>query len=88
MKVDDDRVLEAIAEVARDQLGFSGELRPELRLAEDLELDSLKILTLAVEVENRFQICLDPDSEAQIVTIGDLVATVRRELEGRSRDAD
>jgi acyl carrier protein len=81
-------VLEAIAEVARDQLGFAGELRPEHRLAEDLELDSLKILTLAVEVENRFRICLDPDSEAQIVTVGDLVATVRRKLERRSLDAD
>ena len=81
MSAGDDRVLEAIAEVARDQLGFSGELRPEHRLAEDLEIDSLKILTLAVEVENRFRICLDPDSEAQIVTIGDLVATVRRKLD-------
>jgi acyl carrier protein len=81
LNAEDQRVLEAIAEVARDQLGFSGELRPELRLAEDLELDSLKILTLAVEVENRFRICLDPDSEAQIVTIGDLVASVRRKRE-------
>ena len=48
---------------------------------EDLELDSLKALTLAVEVENRFRVCLDPEIEATIVTVGDLVDMVRRELE-------
>jgi acyl carrier protein len=88
VRADDGRILQVIHEVAREQLGFSGSLRPEMRLAEDLELDSLKTLTLAVEVENRFRICLDPDSEAQIVTVGDLVATVRRKLDERPRDAE
>jgi acyl carrier protein len=88
VRADDGRILQVIREVAREQLGFSGSLRPEMRLAEDLELDSLKTLTLAVEVENRFRICLDPDSEAQIVTVGDLVATVRRKLDERPRDAE
>ena len=37
---------------------------------------------------NRFRICLDADSEAEIVTVGDLVATVGRKLEQRARDAD
>lgn len=88
MNADEGQVLEVIGALAREQFGFTGALRPEQRLAEDLELDSLKTLTLAVEVENRFQICLDPDSEAQIVTVGDLVATVRRKLDERSRDPE
>jgi acyl carrier protein len=67
--------------VAREHVGFDGELRPELRLVEDLELDSLKALTLAVEVENRFRICLDPEIEARINTVGDLVSTVSAQLE-------
>ena len=84
----DAEILVAVEQVARDHVGWQGNLRPEMRLAEDLELDSLKTLTLAVEVENRFRICLDVDSEAQIVTVGDLVATVGRKLEERARDAD
>jgi acyl carrier protein len=88
VRADDRQVLDAIQELVGELLGFDGLLRPEQRLAEDLELDSLKTLTLAVEVENRFRICLDPDSEAQIVTVGDLVATVRRKLDERSCDAD
>lgn len=71
-----DEVLAVIAEVAREHVGFTGELRRELRLVEDLELDSLKALTLAVEVENRFRIRLDPEVEARIETVGDLVDTV------------
>ena len=84
------RGVSAAKEVATIEVPAShqGRLRPELRLAEDLELDSLKTLTLAVEVENRFRVCLDPDSEAQIVTVGDLVATVGRKLDERADHAD
>ena len=76
-----DQILAVIEAVAREHVGFDGELRPELRLVEDLELDSLKALTLAVEVENRFRICLDPEIEARINTVGDLVSTVSAQLE-------
>jgi len=50
-------------------------LRPEMRLVEDLELDSLKTLTLALEVENHFRVCLD--EEAEILTVGDLAAVIQ-----------
>ena len=78
----DREILAAIEEVARIHVGFSGELEPGLRLVEDLELDSLKALTLAVEVENRFRIFLDPELESTIVTVGDLVSAVRGRLDG------
>ena len=42
------------------------------------DADSLKALTLAVEVENRFQVCLDPDRDGELVTVADLVTAVRR----------
>ena len=87
-QISDREILEGIREIARLLLGFTGELRSEVRLAEDLELDSLKSLTLAVEVENRFRICIDPSSEEQIVTVGDLVACVRRKLDERPDDPD
>jgi acyl carrier protein len=76
-----DEILEGIREVARTHVGFDGPLDPDLRLIEDLELDSIKALTLAVEVENRFQVCLDPGVEAGIRTVGDLVDAVRSRLD-------
>ena len=73
-------ILAGIELVAREHVDFVGELRPEMRLVEDLELDSLKALTLAIEVENRLQIRLYPEVESEIDTVGDLVDVVGRLL--------
>jgi acyl carrier protein len=78
--VTDAEILAAVAAVARAHLEWTGELRPEMRLVEELQLDSLKLLTLAVEVENRFRIRLDEADETGIVTVGDLVAAIRRQV--------
>lgn len=76
-----DEVLRGIEEVAREHLDRPGALTIEMDLIDDLELDSLQLLTLAVEVENRFRVCLDQEDEAAIRTVGDLVETVHRKLE-------
>jgi len=73
-------ILAGIAEVARAHLGWEEPLTPDMRLVEDLRLDSIRLLTLAVEVENRFRVRLDELDEGGIETVGDLVATVRRKL--------
>ena len=78
-------ILAAIEEVARTHVGFTGTLQPELRLVEDLKLDSLKALTLALEVENRFRICLDPEFEARVETVGELVGAVNHLMMRRER---
>lgn len=67
-------ILDGIADVARRHVGWEGTLRPEQSLVEDLGLDSLKLLTLAVEVENRFRVRLDDEA---IVTVDDLVAAIQ-----------
>jgi acyl carrier protein len=74
--VTESEILSEIAALARRELEWEGELRLEMRLVEDLELDSLKLLTLAVAVENRFRIAIDEEQEEELVTVGDLVALV------------
>ena len=78
--MNDTEILDGIAEVARRHVGFSGELAPGMRLVEDLGLDSIKQLTLAAEVENRFRVCLEP-GEGEIATVADLAAAIRRASE-------
>ena len=85
--VSPDDILEGIRQVARDHLGYRGPLAPPLRLVEDLELDSIRLLTLAVEVENRFRIRLDEADEAAIETVGDLVSAVARKRSDASEPA-
>jgi acyl carrier protein len=71
-------VAEVLEDLARREAGVTVPFDPELRLVEDLGLDSIRLLTLAVAVEDRFQICLDATDEAEIVTLGDLMAVVER----------
>ena len=76
------RILAGIAEVVRQHLGWEGPLSPEMRLVEDLRLDSIRLLTLAAEIENRFQVLLFEEDEAGIETVGDLIGIVQGKLRG------
>ncbi|HVS15408.1 MAG TPA: acyl carrier protein [Thermoanaerobaculia bacterium] len=76
-------ILAGIREVAAEHLDWRGELPLEARLVDDLELDSIRLLTLAVEVENRFQVALEPADEQGIVTVADLVEAVARRRAAR-----
>lgn len=76
-------VLDAIRELARRKLDWNGPVEPSMRLVEDLKLDSIRLLTLAMEVEDRFRIRLDEDDEAGIRTVDDLVSLI---LEKRAPD--
>lgn len=75
-----DEILDGIAAVAEKHLGWSGPLASDMHLVEDLKLDSIRLLTLAVEVENHFRVCLEEGDEAEIDTVGDLAAAVGRKL--------
>ena len=74
------QILHDIATLAREKVGYQGELQIQQRLVEDLELDSLHLLTLATEVEDHFRICLDEEDEATLETVGDLVNLVEKKL--------
>ena len=78
---DEATILEGIATVAREQLHWQGEIDPELRLVETLGLDSLRLLTLVIELENHFRICLEEGSEEGVETVADLVGIIRGQLE-------
>jgi acyl carrier protein len=78
-----EEILVGIEAVAREHLDRLEQLAPGMDLVEDLELDSLLLLTLAVEVENKFHICLDQEDEASIRTVGDLMGVVHRKITER-----
>ena len=63
-------VLQAVSDILRLHCGVSGEIRADSLLQEDLGLDSMGLLTLALETENHFDLCLDepPDQPPQRVS--------------------
>ena len=50
------------------------------RLQEDLGLDSMSLLTLALEIENHWQVYLAESPESPPQTLGDLVTLVAQRL--------
>lgn len=75
-----EEILGALADIFAEQLEYSGTLHPELRLVEDVGLDSIRMLTLVVEVENHFRICLEEGDEQGVVTVSDLAQLVGARL--------
>ncbi len=75
-----EEILSEIRQLARERLALEMTVEPASRLVEDLGLDSLRLQALAIEVENHFRICLEPEDEESIRTIGDLVSTIDGKL--------
>ncbi len=82
--IEEAEILGGVADVARAHLGWNGRLSPDMPLAGALALDSLRQLTLIVEIESRFRVALD--DEDRLETVGDLVSMIRRKRAGRGPD--
>jgi acyl carrier protein len=75
-------VLDGIERVVRQHLGHRGPLRAEMPLVETFALDSVRMLTLVVELENHFRVRLEPGDETDLVSVGDLAALLERRVRG------
>jgi acyl carrier protein len=74
------QIIEGIRNVLREHLQIETPVTFETDLFHDLELDSLKQLTLVVELENQFRICFDHGDEEGLRTIGDVVALIHHRV--------
>lgn len=74
-------VLEELRRIARRDLELEREIVPTLRLKEDLRLDSMAMIVVAVGLENRFRVKLEEQDAGELATVGDLVALVARRVE-------
>jgi acyl carrier protein len=68
----------ALAQLATEAHLHEGDL-PEGDLAE--HLDSVQRLTLVVAIEDHFKVCFEPEDEATLVTLDDLVRAIQQKLQ-------
>jgi len=67
----------AIATILREDCGVTAEvIDRNARFEEDLGLESMGLLTLALEVENYFELCLDEPPDDPPRTVAALTALV------------
>ena len=78
--MNDQGLVDGIVQVARDHLHLdpAAPVTLETEIVEAWGLDSVRQLTLIVQLENFFEVCFEEGDEADLVTVADLVALIRR----------
>ncbi len=67
-----------IDRVLKVELQLERVVRPEDLLVQDLQLDSVTLITLVVELENTFQVALREEDAAEVKTVRELALLVAR----------
>jgi acyl carrier protein len=76
----ENRVLEELRRIARVELEYPQEVLLTQRLQEDLRLDSMAMIVVAVGLENAFRVKLQEEDAGAIATVADLVKLVVRRV--------
>lgn len=67
--------------IARVTLNWPVDLRPETRLVEDLDLDSLDVIELIMDIETEFGIEIDDQAVETAQTVADLAQMINRKAQ-------
>lgn len=74
---DTNDILAAVAEIVAEEAGVeAASISAGSRFAEDLDVDSLGLLTIATQVEERFAVTLEDSVIPTLPTVGALVELV------------
>ena len=69
------KICEIIATVKKNKISASA-IKPELRLREDLDLDSIGLMEAVVLAEEAFNVEVSPDDLNLLKTVADVVAYI------------
>ncbi len=78
-KISDEEILAGLAEIVEEVAGVEAdEVTADKSFVDDLDIDSLSMVEIAVQAEDRFEVKI-PDAElANLKTVGDAVAYVSK----------
>jgi acyl carrier protein len=72
-------ILEGLAEIVEEVAGVATEdVTPEKSFVDDLDIDSLSMVEIAVQAEDRFGVKIPDDELANLKTVGDAVSYVAK----------
>ncbi len=83
MTVARQEIFDEVSKVLTSFCGVDHDILESSRLAEDLQLDSVGLLSLAVNLENHYRIRIADDPTTPPQTVGDVIDLLEKALSGR-----
>ena len=79
MALTHDEVLAGLAELVTDETGIdASEVQMEKSFTDDLDIDSISMMTIVVNAEEKFGVTIPDDEVKNLKTVGDAVAFIER----------
>jgi acyl carrier protein len=81
--VNDEGIMDAVCEILQQHNPRSIPLRPETKITSELNIDSVEVMDLVMEIEQRFDIDIPISMLSDVETIGDLASVVATRVRDR-----
>ncbi len=77
MAVSEQQILQTLAEIVGEETGIEPEaVQPDKSFTDDLDIDSLSMMTIVVNAEERFGVRIPDDEVKNLKTVGDAVSFI------------
>ncbi len=81
MSVSNEEILQGFAEIVEEIAGVdAGEVTSEKSFVDDLDIDSLSMVEIAVQAEDKFGVKIPDEQLAELKTVGDAVDYIAKNL--------
>ena len=79
MALSEQEILEGLAEIVNEETGLAAaDVQPAKTFTEDLDIDSLSMMTIVVNAEEKFGIRIPDDDVKGLATVGDAVTYIQK----------
>jgi acyl carrier protein len=80
MAASEQEILEGLAEIVNEETGIpTGDVQPDKSFTDDLDIDSLSMMTIVVNAEEQFGVRIPDDEVKNLKTVGDAVSYIAKQ---------
>jgi len=79
MAMSEKEILDGLAEIVNEETGLpASDVQPEKSFTDDLDIDSLSMMTIVVNAEEKFGVRIPDDDVKNLSTVGDAVSYITK----------
>ncbi|PWJ25474.1 acyl carrier protein [Branchiibius hedensis] len=79
MALSDQEILAGLADIVNEETGVdTAQVQPEKSFTDDLDIDSLSMMTIVVNAEEKFGVRIPDDEVKNLNTVGDAISFIQQ----------